>query len=548
MLLDIIKKGTTDYSCMVRVVDSTDGTPETSVAYNTAGVDLWYRRPGSAHTSITEATQTEAGAHSDGGFVHISDGYCRLDLPDAAVASGVDYVDVGGTFTGMVVIGGRIRLTDVDLDDSVRAGLTALPNAAAGAAGGLPTDSTGKTSFNDVSAADVNAQCDTALTDYDAPTKAEMDSAFTEIKGATWASGTDTLEAIRDRGDAAWTTGAGGSPPQLLQSTTIATLASQTSFTLTAGSADDDAYNGAIAVVTDQSTSTQKAVGTISDYTGSTKTVTLSADPAIFTMAVGDTIEIIAALDSAGSAPTAAQIRVEIDSNSTQLAAIVADTNELQTDWANGGRLDLLIDAIKNVTDQLPDSGALTSLATAANLSTVDTVVDGIQTDLSNATDGLGALKSLIDTLTGNVATVDTVVDAVKAITDNLPDSGALTSIAQASDLATAISYIDTEVAAILEDTGTTLPALINALNDLSAAEVNAEIVDALVTDTYAEGSIPAATASLKDMIHWIFTMHRNKITQTSTTTTVRNDADSADLATFTVSDDATTFTSDEGS
>lgn len=143
MLLDIIKKGTTDYSCMVRVVDSTDGTPETTVAYNTAGVDLWYRRPGAAHTSITEATQTEAGAHSDGGFVHISDGYCRLDLPDAAVASGVDYVDVGGTFTGMVVIGGRIRLTDVDLDDSVRAGLTSLPSAAADAAGGLPVSDAG---------------------------------------------------------------------------------------------------------------------------------------------------------------------------------------------------------------------------------------------------------------------------------------------------------------------------------------------------------------------------------------------------------------------
>lgn len=33
-----------------------------------------------------------------------------------------------------------------------------LPNAAAGAAGGLPTDSTGKTSFNDVSTAEVNAE------------------------------------------------------------------------------------------------------------------------------------------------------------------------------------------------------------------------------------------------------------------------------------------------------------------------------------------------------------------------------------------------------
>ena len=46
-----------------------------------------------------------------------------------------------------------------------------------------------------------------------------------------------------------------------------------------------------------------------------------------------------------GSAPTVAEIRAEIDSNSTQLAAIVADTNELQTDWANGGRLDLLLDS-----------------------------------------------------------------------------------------------------------------------------------------------------------------------------------------------------------
>ena len=54
------------------------------------------------------------------------------------------------------------------------------------------------------------------------------------------------------------------------------------------------------------------------------------------------------------------------------------------------------------------DSGA-----TAANLATVDTVVDGIQTDLSNGTDGLGALKTLIDT-------VDTVADAVKAKTDQL--------------------------------------------------------------------------------------------------------------------------------
>ena len=45
----------------------------------------------------------------------------------------------------------------------------------------------------------INAECDTALFDYDPPTKTEMDSAFTEIKGSTWSASTDTLEHIRDK-------------------------------------------------------------------------------------------------------------------------------------------------------------------------------------------------------------------------------------------------------------------------------------------------------------------------------------------------------------
>jgi len=49
--------------------------------------------------------------------------------------------------------------------------------------------------------------------------------------------------------------------------------------------------------------------------------------------------------------PTAAAIRAEVDSNSTQLAAIVADTGELQADLANGGRLDLILDSILAALD-----------------------------------------------------------------------------------------------------------------------------------------------------------------------------------------------------
>jgi len=82
--------------------------------------------------------------------------------------------------------------------------------------------------------------------------------------------------------------------PLRLLSTTIATLATQVSFTLAAGSADDDAYNGMLAIVQDLTESTQKAIGVIGDYTGSTKRVTLREDPGVFTMAQDDKIDICA--------------------------------------------------------------------------------------------------------------------------------------------------------------------------------------------------------------------------------------------------------------
>lgn len=140
MLHHPIKAGSTDQSVYLRIVDATDGTPETGVVYNTSGIDLWYRRVGAVKTSITEATLSAlTDAHSDGGFLHVGDGLYRLDLPDAAVAAGATSVLVGGTVTGMVVIETLVPLVAVDFADTVRLGLTALPNAAAAASGGLPT-------------------------------------------------------------------------------------------------------------------------------------------------------------------------------------------------------------------------------------------------------------------------------------------------------------------------------------------------------------------------------------------------------------------------
>ena len=144
----LFTKGATSQSIELYIVDSTDGTPETGVLWNTAGIDLKYRRKDAAVVSITEAALTSPAltdTWETGGFLEIGNGVYRLDLPDAALASaaGIDRVVVFGTVTGMVVLPITIHLTAVDLSDTVRAGLTALPNAVPQAAGGMVTSGAG---------------------------------------------------------------------------------------------------------------------------------------------------------------------------------------------------------------------------------------------------------------------------------------------------------------------------------------------------------------------------------------------------------------------
>jgi len=253
--------------------------------------------------------------------------------------------------------------------------------------------------------------------------------------------------------------------PDAILNTTIATLASQTSFTLTAGPADDDALNGCPVLVHDVASAVQMCIGYVSDYTGATKTVTLAADPGIFTMAATDNIAVMMPSNVAAVAGTA------------------------QT------------------------AGDIPALVT-----TVDTVVDGIQTDLDNGTDGLGAIKT--DTAAILVDTAE-IGAAGAGLTEAGGDGDHLTTLATA--------------------------ASVSALNDLSAAEVNAEVLDVLFTDTQAEESgVPAANAAIGTKMNFVFAWFRNKITQTATTIALRNDADSGDIASGSVSDDATTATRGE--
>jgi hypothetical protein len=120
-----ISPGSTNISSTVRFLDSGAGTPEEGVTKDTAGLALWYRREAATKTAITPSDLTTlADAHSDGGMLHVDDGYYRIDVPDAAFASGSDGVMIGGTATGMIVIGAYHPLAPSAGEDAYTGTLT----------------------------------------------------------------------------------------------------------------------------------------------------------------------------------------------------------------------------------------------------------------------------------------------------------------------------------------------------------------------------------------------------------------------------------------
>lgn len=155
-MLVILKAGSTSQSIDVSILDSssTSGARKTGIVYNAAGLTAYYKRPGGSPTAITLATLAAINsAYSSGGFKEADatnmPGIYRLDVPDAMIAAGVPYVTltIRGA-SGMVQVDALIMLTAIDLQDSVRQGMTALPNAAAEAAGGIYTRGSGAGQIN----------------------------------------------------------------------------------------------------------------------------------------------------------------------------------------------------------------------------------------------------------------------------------------------------------------------------------------------------------------------------------------------------------------
>lgn len=79
------------------------------------------------------------------------------------------------------------------------------------------------------------------------------------------------------------------------------------------------------------------------------------------------------------------------------------------------------------------------------------------------------------------------------------------------------------------------------------ATDAVTEIVDAVWAKTMTElSAVPGVTGTALAALSWLFELSRNKLTQTSTTSTLYKDDASTTLATSTTADDGTTFSRTE--
>ncbi len=198
--------------------------------------------------------------------------------------------------------------------------------------------------------------------------------------------------------------------------------------------------------------------------------------------------------------------------------AIEADSNELQQDDVPGliataqSDLDTLTgsDGVTLATAQGNYAPATAAICTEARLAELDaanlpTATDTAVTDLANATDGLGALKALIDTVTTDVGTVN-------------------------SDLGNATDGLGA------------LKTLIDALNDISSANVLTQVNAALDTAIAELGvAAPTATPTFRTAVMLIYMAILQKRDTTATSDEIHNAADTA-IASASVSDDGVTF------
>jgi len=308
-----------------------------------------------------------------------------------------------------------------------------------------------------------------------------------------------------------------------------------------------------------------------------------------------------------------------LSANVVQLGGVTQSLTDLK-DFADAGydpatnkvQGVVLTDTLTTYTGNTLQTGdvttAINDLANGTDgLGALKALIDTVNTDLSNGTDGLGALKALIDALNDIAAADIWAVDATtqqtqgtfgQAIGDPVADTTTIyqsvATDAAGDNVSVDVAAVKAETALIVADTNELqtddVPTLIAAVQsdtddlqtqvgtagagltainlpnqtmditgslsgsvgsvtgsvgsnlELGPAEVNAEVLDVMNVDTFAEPGqgTPGATISVFAKINYLYKAWRNKSLQNATTYELYNDDAATVDQKATVSDDGT--------
>ena len=268
--MQFLKQSTASQSVVIGpFVDSTDGvTAETALTISAADIRL-------------SKNGGNIVAKNSGGGTHDEIGYYTVTL-DATDTNTVGRLQLMVNESGALPVYHEFTVLEEAIYDALF-GASADAFDANARVKGIAGTTTTLDALNDVSAADVNAQCDAALADYDAPTKAELDSGFAGLNDPTAAA---IADAVWDEATTGHTT---------------------------AGTFGEQVKTDIDAILTDTGTTVPNQISGLNDPTAA---------------AVADAV-----WDEAQSGHVAAGSFGEM---ATEIASILADTNELQTDNVPG--------------------------------------------------------------------------------------------------------------------------------------------------------------------------------------------------------------------
>jgi len=596
-----VKAGSTSWVSEIFIQDSssTTGAGKTGLRPDTASLTAYYKRNnGTAAVSISLGTITTLGTFVSGGFKEVDStnmpGLYEFDPPDASIADGatsVVYLLKGATNMAPVVL--EAELVHVNNQDSVRYGLTALPNAAAEASGGLYTRGTGAGQLNqsangqvdtnvarwlntavtaatagipDTNAKNINNVATTSVTTINAnigttqPTNftgtgasALVKSDMVDVAGAAVSTSTAQIGVnVVNFGGSAGTFASGR--PEVDVSSTSRTLIGSATWDQTlashlASGSTGAALNAAGAAGDPWSTTIPGAygagtagyiVGTNVDALISSRLAPTVASRTLDVSATGE-----AGIDWAniGSPTATVNLSATTVKTATDVATQASDIQSRLPAALTGGRMDSSVGAYQTgLTPLQPTTAGRTLDVSAtgeagidwANIGAPTTSVTLSATTISAVSGSVGSVTGAVGSVTGNVG--GQVIGSVASVTGAV---GSVTGNVGGNVTGTVGSVIGSVGSVAGNVTGS-----VGSLATQAKQDVKDQVQNTLGSTTWTlPGQVsPSATPTAVEMQAYVYKSFRNKITQTSTTFQLLADDSVTVDQKATVADDGTTF------